>query len=379
MPVSAGWKLRVTTGTSAGKEYDLSPGSYLLGSGPMATIRIPDASIAERHVELDVQPTQVVVSDRSGRTGGVLVNGKPEVWYQAGPGDEVAIGIFRFQLVNAGLAAAKPAAANDWLDNQVDSASQRLKKLQPHWQVALVSGSLATLLLILLAATSNPIIAPITVLAASLVAPATIMTYLVEKYDKTGISLRTLALTFLFGGAIGFAVTIIAGSLAGAFLGGLLLIPVFAGVLEEPAKLIATAWRWRHPVYDRPMDGLILGAMSGFGFAVFETAGYFLTIMMLEGVGQGIMVVIIRSISAPFTHGVWSAIVCAAFWQSGRKLKTAIFDRRFQIAMGTAVGLHAMWNLGASVGAIGILFCLGSATLSWRAFRSRLKNNGYMT
>ncbi|QDU93866.1 PrsW family glutamic-type intramembrane protease [Lignipirellula cremea] len=381
MPIRAGWKLRVVTGASKGKEYDLKTGRYLLGSSPQSTICIPDPSIASQHVELDVQADHVQVVDRSGAFQAVLVNGRPQSHYRAAPGDEVRIGVFAFQLINAGVVAAQPpTAAPDWFEGHVDNWSGRLRQLAPHWQVALVTGTLASLLLLMMVLTSNTKLAPISVLAASLVAPATLLTWLIDKYDKTGISLRTLAITFLLGGAIGFVATLVSAMFIGLLLGGLLLAPVFAGVFEEPAKLLATAWRWRHPAYDRPMDGLILGAASGFGFAVFETAGYFLETMLEDGVGVGIWVVVIRSLCSPFGHGLWTAIVCAAFWQSGRKLKTAVKDRRFQIAFGTAVGLHALWNLGASIGflGLGLPFCIGSAYLSYQQFFKRLNNNGYM-
>jgi len=378
MPVSRGWKLRVVAGKSAGNEYDLKPGRHLIGSGRQATIQVPDPSVAEEHLELDVQTGHVLLTDRSGRPNGLLVNGKPARQHQAQVGDEVQTGVFRFQLINAGLAAAKPAPADNWVESQATSLMARLGKLETHWQVALVSGTLAGLLLLLMALTSNPIMAPVTVLAVSIVAPATVIAYLVERFDKTGISLRTLALTFIFGGTIGFVVTIVAGSLAGAVTGGLILLPVFAGVFEEPAKLIATAWRWRHPTYDRPMDGLILGAVSGFGFAVFETAGYFLTVMLSDGLQSSIVVVFVRSLSAPFTHGLWSAIIGAAFWQAGRRPQTAIKDKRFLIALGTGVGLHALWNLGAGLGCAAPFILCGVAYLSLWQFRLRLQNKGYM-
>lgn len=378
MPVSKGWKLRVNTGSSAGREIDLKIQRYIIGSGSGATIQIPDPSIAAQHVELNVQADCVIVSDLSGRTDGVLVNGKGQTNHRAAAGDEVKLGSFGFQLINQSLAQSSGPAKDNLLDTYADPVRKQLFSLAPHWQVAIVSGGLALLLLILMGVSGNPIMVPITVLAASVVVPASVMTWLIQKYDQSKISFRTFTLTFIFGGAIGFVFTMVTAMSVEMVLGGLILLPVFAGVFEEPAKLFATAWRWRHPVYDRPLDGLIIGAVSGFGFAVFETSGYFFSAMLEEGLSSSIQVVVLRSLCAPFTHGVWSALLCAAFWQCGRNLSTAYKDRRFLIALGISVGLHALWNLGASFGLFGLLLMIASGVMSFRLFQQRLADKGYM-
>jgi len=167
----------------------------------------------------------------------------------------------------------------------------------------------------------------------------------------------------------------------------LLLLPIFAGLYEEPAKFLATAWRWNHPRYDRPLDGLIIGTVSGFGFAVFETAGYGFTAMASDeggGLGSLLYVMVVRSISSPFGHGLWSGIVAAAFWQNGRSLKRALNSRSFGVACLWAVGLHGLWNLGTifhgfkyGCGIYGYGISILSAILSVREYRRLLANKGY--
>jgi len=135
-----------------------------------------------------------------------------------------------------------------------------------------------------------------------------------------------------------------------------LLFPIFAGFYEEPAKFFATFWRWRHPRYDRPMDGLILGTVSGLGFAVAETAGYGFGPAIMGFVGSGVegagfsMLLIImleRGLASPFGHGMWTGIITAAYWQNGRDLGRAFRARSFVIACAWAIGLHALWNASA--------------------------------
>src|SRR5262249_36517306 len=151
-------------------------------------------------------------------------------------------------------------------------------------------------------------------------------------------------------------------------VGGIAVGPIFAGIYEEPAKFLATIWRWNHPRYDRPMDGLILGTVSGFGFAVFETAGYGFTATIEKGFGSLLFVMLLRGISTPFGHGLWSGIVTAAFWQNGRSLKRAFQSRSFGIACLWAVGLHGLWNAGMEIGCIGYSLSILSAVLSFREY-----------
>ena len=119
------------------------------------------------------------------------------------------------------------------------------------------------------------------------------------------------------------------------------------------------------------MDGLILGVVSGLGFAVFESAGYGLRALLRDGQAGLLWVMIVRGLTSPFGHGLWSGIVSAAFWQCGRDLRTAVKNRAFQIAVLWAVGLHALWNAGMLPG-IAI-----SAYFSVREFRRLLANRGY--
>src|SRR5262249_9412642 len=177
-------------------------------------------------------------------------------------------------------------------------------------RVGAVSGGVAATLFVLLATTGLPTLVPVTLLAMSAVVPATVLAYIIPKYDRKGISFQTLTLTFLAGWTVG-GITAMLGFLLGDVLtGGLLLLPVFAGLAEEPAKLLGTAWLWGNPRYDHAMDGLILGTVSGFGFAVFETAGYGFTTLIATGdSGQLLQIMLLRGLTSPFGHGLWSGIL----------------------------------------------------------------------
>jgi RsiW-degrading membrane proteinase PrsW (M82 family) len=370
-PHQQGWKLRVLSGTSLGREIDLAASRYVLGSQAPANIVIPDPSISPQHVTIDVRPDAIVVSDCS-RGAGVTVNGSRVATAQVAPGDHVQVGNFKFEFTNPNYVAKTPAS-------RPGSPMHKLAQLPFHWRVGLVTFAIAALLYLLLVLTGNPNIVPVTLLAMSAVVPATVICFLVGKYDTTGISFHTLAITFLAGGTLGIIAAIIDGLAGVIALGGVAFLPIFAGLYEEPAKFLATAWRWNHPRYDRPLDGLIIGTVSGFGFAVFETAGYgFTSLVSSEEINFGrlLYVMVVRGLSSPFGHGLWSGIIAAAFWQNGRSLKRALSSRGFGIACLWGIGLHGLWNASAVFDG-GLILTVVSAVLSVREYRKLLANKGY--
>ena len=371
VPVQAGWRLRVLTGTSRGHEFDLAIHQYTIGSSTPSSIVIPHPSIAAQHVGLDVRADRVEVrAFHPGLT--VLINGKPSPSATLYSGDRIGIGQFEFQLINPSAPAQPKVPANSsQISVHWSLLLSRIAKLERWQKTGVVTFAVALILFSLEATTGNPNLVPVTLLSMSLVIPACVIFFLLDRYDRTGISTNTLIITFLSGGTIGIIATVVTAELGGVLSGGLLLLPLFAGMSEEPAKLLATAWRWRHPVYDRPMDGLILGVVSGCGFSVFESAGYGLQALIDGGQAGLLTVMFIRGALSPFGHGLWSGILAAAFWQNRRDLRTAVQNRQFLIALAWAVGLHALWNSGP------ILCVVISASLSVREFRRLLTNRGY--
>jgi RsiW-degrading membrane proteinase PrsW (M82 family) len=369
IPIQSGWKLRVLSGTSIGQEFDLQQRRYVLGSQAGADIVIPAPGIAPRHVAIDVRSDHVQVDDCSGGLG-IQVHGRRVTSARLAPGDPVTVGSFSFEFRNPGVMTAPRSAT--------PGPVAKLLAL-PLWQrVGLITFAIAATMFILLATTGAPTLVPVTLLAMSAVVPATVLCYIVPKYDTTGISFQTLTLTFLAGGTVGVIAAVINSVVGAALIGVLFMAPVFAGVAEEPAKLLATAWRWRHPLYDRPMDGLILGTVSGFGFAVFETAGYGFTELAAGGKLSDLLdIMLLRGATAPFGHGLWSGILAAAFWQCGRDFRRAVRSREFWTAAGLAVGLHALWNASTLLKDFGFGCVIVSGLLSLREYRKLLLRRGY--
>jgi RsiW-degrading membrane proteinase PrsW (M82 family) len=126
-----------------------------------------------------------------------------------------------------------------------------------------------------------------------------------------------------------------AGIVPGSLLSALLIASI-----EEPAKVLGVVWLLRRPALRFRMDGVIFGAAAGMGFAAFEIGLYALA--RVETVGALIGVLWFRALLSPFTHGTWTAIVCATVWR-----ERAIGRRgawKIAAACGVAVLLHAMWD-----------------------------------
>lgn len=144
--------------------------------------------------------------------------------------------------------------------------------------------------------------------------------------------------------------TIFVGS-ADTLTGALLV-----GLIEESCKALAVIWVLFIRKLHSEIDGVILGAAAGAGFATLETMGYALN-SYFEGhpLGQGIAMangtLLLRGLLAIFGHVTWTAIVVGAIWrdrgQSHFKLTLGVI-----VAFLAAVVLHGMWD---GLGYLGII------------------------
>lgn len=123
-----------------------------------------------------------------------------------------------------------------------------------------------------------------------------------------------------------------------------------AGVIEETAKLLTVIALTRGGGrYKYILNGLLMGAAVGAGFAAFESAGYaFRYLLMTKGnYGEMTSVIYLRAFLAPFGHVAWTAIAAAAFWRvkaaAGFQLNM-FWDKRFLKAMLIPVALHMLWD-----------------------------------
>jgi RsiW-degrading membrane proteinase PrsW (M82 family) len=197
--------------------------------------------------------------------------------------------------------------------------------------------------LVIMVFTGNPNLFPTIVMIGNFLIPVTFIVFLYERRHWSRLSLPITALSFFYGGVWG---VLAASVLEPIFVRQLSFFNMFVvGLIEEFAKILGVLYiarRWRH---NEEMDGLILGAAAGMGFAALESSGYTFTAFMTSGgnLTATVYVTLVRGIMSPLGHGTWTAILASVlFRESG--------ERHFRInlkvlgAYLTAVILHGSWD-----------------------------------
>ncbi len=201
--------------------------------------------------------------------------------------------------------------------------------------------------------TNDSILLPTVVLLGSFVVPLTWLMRRIEvavKRDHAAeLPLPLILRTFVYGGVMGI--------LSAALLETWLLrlsgqaFYVGVGLIEEAVKLVVLWWLTRRlPAYSM-VNGMILGASVGFGFAAFESSGYALNALYSStGTSLGALVSVeaVRGLIAPVSHGLWTAIVGAVFFReraNGRFRVTGALLAAYVVVS----GLHALWDLSPAL------------------------------
>jgi len=146
--------------------------------------------------------------------------------------------------------------------------------------------------------------------------------------------------TALLGAGLGLPPAIALQHAAGATPGDL-MPALLVALIEEPAKLLGVVWLLWRPALRFRMDGVIYGAAAGVGFAAVETALY--SLARINSLGALLGVLWLRTLLSPFSHGTWTAIVCATIW-SERLAGWRHGGPRILAVLGVVVLLHALWD-----------------------------------
>ena len=194
-----------------------------------------------------------------------------------------------------------------------------------------------------LAITRNSNIFPTVVMLGNFLVPITYVAFFYQRRHLSKLDLPTTALAFFYGGMLG---VLAAATLEPIFLSQHKLYVSFeVGLIEEFAKIIGVLIIAKRCFHDSEMDGLILGAASGMGFAALESTGYAFTAFLASGgsLSQTVLITLARGLIAPIGHGTWTAIlVSVMFRESGPR----IFHINYKVigAYLTVATLHGLWN-----------------------------------
>lgn len=199
------------------------------------------------------------------------------------------------------------------------------------------------LLMAALLLTNNSNLFPTLLMVGSFTVPIAYVAFFYERRHLSRLTLPTISLAFLYGGLLG----ILAASLLEPFfirqlnLGAILKI----GFIEEFAKILGVLVIARHKRHDSEMDGLILGAAAGMGFAALESNGYAFTAFLDNhgSVSATVVVTLIRGLLSPMGHGTWTAILASVLFRESRNGCFRI-DKQVIGAYLLVSILHAMWD-----------------------------------
>jgi RsiW-degrading membrane proteinase PrsW (M82 family) len=190
--------------------------------------------------------------------------------------------------------------------------------------------------------TGNPNLFPTVVLLGNFLVPVAYVTFFYQRRHLSRVDLPTTARAFLYGGVLG---TFAAALLEPIFVGSLTPVSVFVvGLIEEFAKILGVLVVARRREHDAEIDGLVLGAAAGMGFAALESTGYAFTAFLSSrgSLSALVVVTLLRGVLSPVGHGTWTAILASVlFRESGRRFRIDADVLRTYVLVAV---LHGLWD-----------------------------------
>lgn len=190
---------------------------------------------------------------------------------------------------------------------------------------------------------------PAMIMLAAFAVPVTILIFFYEINIFRNIPFYKVMKYFILGGALSLILTILFCSLdintdISTFIGAMMV-----GLVEEVAKAAIVAFfLFKSKKSNYILNGLLVGAAVGAGFAAFETAGYILRYGLNGGLSTMLGVIKLRGFLAPGGHVAWAAIEGAAlmYVKGFEKLdKKHLNDKRFLLICLIPVVLHGIWDM----------------------------------
>lgn len=212
----------------------------------------------------------------------------------------------------------------------------------------------------------SPFGLPGIIFIGSMMVPFATVIFFFETNVPRNISISQAVQMFFVGGVASILAVGIIGILFPDSGVGDLVPAMLTGILEELAKiLIIVYYMKRHPGRDYILNGLLIGATVGAGFATFESAGYafylFLggffdglvssggveTLAFQTGFDVAMQVIVLRGFLAIGGHVAWAAAeggaLALAEGNDGFKFAQVV-ERRFITIALISIVLHGLWD-----------------------------------
>lgn len=211
------------------------------------------------------------------------------------------------------------------------------------WKLLIIGLTTYVLGLVVLVLTQNPNLFPSIVMLGNFLIPVTYVAFFYEKRTLSNVNMSMTIASFFYGGFLG---TFAAAVLEPIFIQSLnFSTAMMVGIIEEFAKILGVLMIFRGRRHDLELDGLIIGAAAGMGFAALESSGYAFTMFLKSGgsLSYTVYITLLRGILAPLGHGTWTAILAAVLLRESKPRKFTANIRAIGAYIAVAV-LHGLWD-----------------------------------
>lgn len=204
------------------------------------------------------------------------------------------------------------------------------------------------------------------VLIGSFAVPFSLVIFFFETNVPRNISLFSVVEMFFIGGVAALFVTLLLYSFV--HINNLTIFSaIIIGIIEESGKLLIAAWFIRQMNTRYILNGLLIGAVIGAGFASFESAGYALSTFLTNHSDMFFSVIDNRAWSSIGSHTIWTAIATAGLTivKKQQPFHFELFkQRQFLQFFAVAVILHVLWDMPVFAGSsFKLLLLIGSGWL----------------
>lgn len=215
----------------------------------------------------------------------------------------------------------------------------------------------------------NPNALPGLIVIGSFTVPLTTLILFLELNAWRNVSFFEVIKIFFVGGCASLVATLILFSILGAH--ELDIFGAFmTGFIEETGKAVIVFYFLNKLNKFSILNGLLIGAAVGAGFAAFESAGYAMRFFFQSGWEVMMDVIFLRGFLAPGGHVVWAAIsgvglVIAA--KARNEISVNLFcDVKFLRLFIIPVILHGIWDSPLTAfGSEIYLVPIGLTVLAW--------------
>ena len=210
----------------------------------------------------------------------------------------------------------------------------------------------------------------------ALLVPISGLIFFFESNAFKNISIFDVMRMFFIGGVLSLISTMIlyqfvTFSTESQYYGIMTITDAFiVGFVEELGKATVVILFINYLKTNKILNGLLIGAAVGAGFAVFESAGYIFRFgfNLFDGVNNITEITIQRGWTALGSHLVWAAIVGAAavIVKETKHFEWAnIIDKRFIFFFFVAVTLHGIWDTEITLLSSGYLKYILLIMIAW--------------